>query len=62
MRYCFVQDDDSHWYMIAPDQRESFDNWVQLTESGESCDVDFTDCRLNGGISWYTFTDPQEEQ
>ena len=28
-KYCLVQDDSSHWYVIPVEHAEDFDEWVQ---------------------------------
>lgn len=32
MRYCFAQDNDSHWFLIPFEYREDFCEWVKFME------------------------------
>jgi hypothetical protein len=70
-RYFFDQDESSHWYMIPEEKRV---RWEALNEKAdemeaegketfvEDCYADieneFSEYRLDGGIRYYSFTDP----
>ena len=50
-QFCLIQDNDSHWYVIKADQRETFRQWVEWTENYEEGDYtgpDFNSNRVNG--------------
>jgi hypothetical protein len=60
----FVQDNDGHWYMIDANEEELFNTWVAAGpySNGDDSNSGFEDCRLNGGPSSWTFTQPAEEE
>lgn len=59
-RLMFVQDEDSHWYLIPADKLEAFMQW---DEAGPYCDgyegEMFFDNAIGCSPEQYTFTDPQ---
>jgi hypothetical protein len=72
-RYCFVQDNDSHWHLIPADKKDGFNAWLEHeqklwgeTRSEEEFEKvkneykgeDFNDYRIGGGIEGYTFENP----
>jgi hypothetical protein len=60
-RFCFMPDDDGHWYKVNVLQRGEFE---ELLEKGEAGELDFEekfgDARLNMHISNYSFTSVEE--
>lgn len=62
VRYCVVQDDDSHWYLIAADLRQQFDKCLDRCEESDVYDEfekRYGDCRISGPHN-LTFTNPLE--
>jgi hypothetical protein len=75
-RYCFAQDNDSHWYLIPADKHGEFHEWLEHESKlwggthtdeefkrlkGEYKGEDFNGYRTRGGITQYTFENPQED-
>jgi len=49
MKYCFIQDNDYHWFMIPIKFKSDFYQWV---ESMEKCyrfapKIDYEECMIN---------------
>jgi hypothetical protein len=66
-RFRFVQDDSCHWYVIPADKKNAFIAWVvYMSDEGENYvpyeGEEFDNFRIDGGPSWYTFTDLQEDK
>jgi len=71
-RFKFLQDNDSHWYLIPVEQEQAFESWVTYMagepdqeEAGEIeyqfQDYRFEDRRISGPVEAFTFTDPKED-
>jgi hypothetical protein len=58
-RYIFKSDDVGHWYLIEADSISLFEQWEEADY--DHFDIDFSDCRIDGSPSNYTFTDPEAE-
>jgi hypothetical protein len=61
-RFCFRQDDDSHWFLIPLEDSQKFE---KLRAKGESDDWNefnkaFEDMRSEGP-NYVSFTDPKDE-
>ena len=48
MKYCFVQDDDCHWYWIPVSERESFSNLLEDDNSDDVFCEQFEKYRFDG--------------
>lgn len=61
-RYFFDQDQSSHWYMIPEGLRDDWDELMVRDEddeeNNEEIEDNFSEYRLDGGIRYYSFTDP----
>jgi hypothetical protein len=57
-RYMLVSDNDGNDYIIAVDDIEDFDNWVDNVEEGVSINKDYYENRRVNTSGW-TFTNPQ---
>lgn len=58
-RWCLVQDDDTHWYLIPADDREEFFKWVSFSDDHAGWrGTFFDDCRIDGPHV-LTFTAPE---
>lgn len=58
-RYIFIQDNDSHWYMIEECDRRFFNECLE-DEDYEDLIGGFEEYSLGGGIEGISFTDPLE--
>lgn len=58
MRYCFVQDDSSHWYIIPADKRDDFEEWA-YEEGGNVPEWAY---EVGGWISLITFENWRREK
>lgn len=65
MRYCFLSDDDGHWYLVPAEQADRFEDWMEWWANGDGDSPydgpDFSDFRIGGGPEGYTFTDPAQD-
>ena len=75
-RFFFDQDESSHWYMIPERLRGLWNEWEALPDAWDLVEGEretlrgkqdefertFEPHRLGGGITHFTFTDPQEEE
>ena len=59
-RYCFLQDDDGHEYLVPVEDALDFRHWVDSGESELTRDK-FESYRLGGWRGRYSFTDPRED-
>lgn len=60
MRYTFVRDESSHWYLIPMSKLARFNELLELGEdAGEELDEEFEKYMSGRGFS-YSFTDPKE--
>jgi len=70
-RFFFDQDESSHWYMIPEEKRGRWDalneKAGELQERGKETMLEdlygdmgdeFSEFRLDGGVRYYSFTDP----
>ncbi len=58
-RFCFVQDDDCHWYIIPSDKRDEWREWENIDSNDpRSWDPPEFAVRIDSPFS-YSFTDPQ---
>ena len=64
IRFRFVQDDSSHWYAIPADLKYAFHRWVEscADDAPAYSGLTFENFRIDGGPSWYSFTDLQEDK
>ena len=61
-KYCFVCDNDGHWYLIPADKRDAFDAWLEEGErTGDYPELGYAK-RLNRHISNYSFRDCEESR
>lgn len=63
-RFFFAQDQDSHWYKIPEEKRQLWQDFTRndiedLDEADHFNEI-FGKYRTGGGISGYSFTDPQK--
>lgn len=62
MRYCFLRDDDCHWYMIPVEKAKLFSQLlVNSLENDDYCDFcnEFGEYCIDSP-QHYTFEDPEE--
>jgi len=60
-RYCFAQDESSHWYLVPTAERELFDAvlYEESDPDGIKFDSMFSKYMLRGDISCYSFLAPE---
>ena len=59
-RFCFVQDDDYHWYLILAEMKDEFYDWVDaVTYNQDWQGIDFTVAKCDRP-SKYSFKDVEE--
>jgi hypothetical protein len=61
-RFCFKQDQDSHWYLIPVSQTKNFDKLCEKAYKNEYFDEfesQFSEFRSESPFN-YSFTDPKE--
>ena len=59
-RYCFMADDDGHWYLVEVKNKKKF---IRLLYDEEDCglfDEEFYDMNLGMHVSNYSFVDAKE--
>lgn len=61
VRYCFVQDESSHWYLIPVSKRKRFVelNELDTDESADQLNIEFERYLTGGGYGHINFTDPK---
>lgn len=58
-RWCLVQDNDCHWYLIREEQREEFNKWVSFSDDHAAWNGEmFGECRVDGPHN-ITFAAPE---
>lgn len=69
-RFRFMQDNDSHWYLIPEDQQQHFIEWLSLDDFTDRAretlnlfynQFKFEDRRISGPVEDFTFTEPKED-
>lgn len=74
-RFRFATDNDSHWYLIAVEKEQAFEQWlahltaIDNAESDEEVEnlwdnyegEEFGDNRISGPAQAFTFADPKED-
>jgi len=63
MKYCLVQDEDTHWYLIPASRRSDFEKKCEKaykTENFDKFEKAFGEYRINGPNT-LTFENPEEE-
>lgn len=61
-RFCFLCDEDTHWYLVSVEKAELFEKLLYKDSdvSEERFEEEFGDCRLAMHISNYSFMLPSE--
>lgn len=57
-RYCFIQDNDCHWYIIPFENKEEFE--LACENDDEEMLLSYSDYRTGGAIQLFNFTDPRD--
>ena len=63
-RLRFIQDNDSHWYVIPADMKDQFWRWVESMEDDAPAysGLTFDHARIDGYPGHFTFTDLKEDK
>lgn len=62
-RFCLLQDDDCHWYLVPVELKPKFQSMAdnaRVQEDFERFDDEFGKFRCGGGPSNYSFENPEE--
>lgn len=60
VKFCFVQDESCHWYMIPVSKLARFLHLLKDDTDGQELDAEFAKYLTGGGISHVAFENPEE--
>ena len=61
-RFCLVQDEDSHWYIVPVDELDVWENWSSNFDSNDEDTWDVPACAVYIDNPFtLTFSDPRQE-